>query len=137
LFPAIQSALPGVKPIERRSTNVWEDEAARSAVLATNEKRLIVAGFLTEACVCFLALSALKEVFEVFVAGDTCGGLTATGHDLAIRRMEADGAQLTGWIQVLLEFQRDWTRHVTYEPARAILWRMAGATVWDWLMPGI
>jgi hypothetical protein len=25
------------------------------------------------------------------------------------------------WIQVLLEFQRDWTRHATYEAARAIV----------------
>jgi hypothetical protein len=35
--------------------------------------------------------------------------------------MEAAGAKLTSWIQVLLEFQRDWTRHTTYESARAIV----------------
>jgi nicotinamidase-related amidase len=121
LFPALQAALPAVKPIERRSMNVWEDEAAHSAVLATNRKRLIVAGFLTEACVSFPVLCALNEGFEVFVVGDTCGGLTLAGHELALRRMEAAGAQLTSWIQVLLEFQRDWTRHATYEDARAIV----------------
>ena len=121
LFPAVQAALPSVKPIERRNMNVWEDEAARSAVLATSRKRLLVAGLLTEACVSFPVLSALKEGFDVFVVGDTCGGLTATSHQLALRRMEAAGAQLTSWIQVLLEFQRDWTRHETYEGARAIV----------------
>jgi nicotinamidase-related amidase len=121
LLSSLQEALPAVKPIERRSMNVWEDDAARTAVLATNRKRLIVAGFLTEACVSFPVLSSLKEGFEVFVVADTCGGLTSAGHKLALRRMEAAGAHMTSWIQVLLEFQRDWTRHETYEAARAIV----------------
>jgi nicotinamidase-related amidase len=121
MFPALQAALPSVKPIERRNMNVWEDDAGRGAILATGKKRLIVAGLLTEACVSFPVLSMLKEGFEVFVVGDACGGLTLLGHDLALRRMEAAGAQLTSWIQVLLEFQRDWTRHETYEKARAIV----------------
>ncbi len=121
LFPSLQNVLPAIKPIERRNMNLWEDDAARQAVLETNRKRLIFAGFLTEACVSFPVLSALKEGFDVFVVGDACGGLTATGHDLALRRMEAAGAQVTSWLQVLLEFQRDWTRHETYEGARAIV----------------
>ena len=35
--------------------------------------------------------------------------------------MEAAGAKMTCWIQVLLEFQRDWTRQETYGGARAIV----------------
>jgi len=42
-------------------------------------------------------------------------------HDLALRRLEQAGARLCSRIQVLLEFQRDWTRHATYELARAIV----------------
>ena len=121
LLPALQEALPAVKPIERRSMNVWEDDTARNAVVATNRRRLIVAGFLTEACVSFPALSALKDGFEVFVVGDACGGLTPQSHELALRRLEQAGARLTSWIQILLEFQRDWTRHETYEAARAVV----------------
>ena len=101
--------------------NAWEDEAVHRAVTGLGRKRLLVAGLLTEACVSFPVLSALKEGFEVFVVGDACGGLSPAGHDLALRRMEAAGAQMTSWIQVLLEFQRDWTRHETYEAARSIV----------------
>ena len=36
-------------------------------------------------------------------------------------RLQQAGAQLTSRIQVLLEFQRDWTHHETYEAARAIV----------------
>jgi nicotinamidase-related amidase len=92
LLPALQEALPSVKAIERRSMNVWEDDTARNAVLATNRRRLILAGLLTEACVSFPALSALKDGFEVFVVGDTCGGLTPQSHELALRRLEQAGA---------------------------------------------
>jgi nicotinamidase-related amidase len=121
LLPPLQAVLPSVKSIERRSMNVWEDEAARAAVVTTGKKRLLIAGFLTEACVSFPVLSALKDGYEVFVVADTCGGLTPAGHELALRRMEAAGAELVSWVQVLLEFQRDWTRHETYEAARAIV----------------
>jgi nicotinamidase-related amidase len=121
MLPALQEALPFVTPVERRNMNVWEDEAAHRAVVDTGRKRLIVAGLLTEACVSFPVLSALNDGFEVFVVADACGGLSPAGHDLALRRMESAGAQLTSWIQVLLEFQRDWTRHETYEDARSIV----------------
>ena len=121
LFPSLQAVLPQIKSIERRNMNAWEDENARSAVLATGRKRLLVSGLLTEACVSFPALSALEAGLEVFVVADACGGLTPDGHQFALRRMEAAGATLTSWIQVLLEFQRDWTRHETYDGARAIV----------------
>lgn len=121
LFPQLQAVLPELKTIERRNMNAWEDDAVRAAVQSTDRKRILLAGLLTEACVSFPALSALKDGYDVFVVGDTCGGLTTVSHDLALRRMEQAGGHLTSWIQVLLEFQRDWTHHDTYEAARAIV----------------
>ena len=121
LLPQLQAALPEAKAFERRNMNAWEDEAVRQAILATGRKRLIIAGFLTEACVGFVTLSALKEGYEVFVVADTCGGITEVSHEAALRRLEQAGAHMTSWIQILLEFQRDWTRHETYEAARAIV----------------
>ena len=121
MFPALQAALPGVVPIDRRNMNLWEDEGARAAVAETGRRRLLVSGLLTEACVSFPVLSALAEGYEVFVVADACGGATAQGHDLALARMTAKGAQVTSWLQVLLELQRDWTRHATYDGARAIV----------------
>ena len=70
--------------------NVWEDDTARNAVVATNRRRLIIAGFLTEACVSFPTLSALKDGFEVFVVGDTCGGLAPKSHEVALGRLEQE-----------------------------------------------
>jgi nicotinamidase-related amidase len=121
LMPAIHAVLPDVAVIDRRSMNLWEDEVVRTTVEQAGRRRLLVSGLLTEACVSFPVLSALASGYEVFVVGDACGGLTTASHDLALRRMEAAGARMTSWIQVLLELQRDWTRHETYEGARAIV----------------
>jgi nicotinamidase-related amidase len=121
LMPAVAQVLPGVQPIERRNMNLWEDETARKAVSDTGRRRLLVSGLLTEACVSFPVLSALASSYEVFVVADACGGLTPVSHDLALRRMESAGARMTSWIQVLLELQRDWTRHETYAGARGIV----------------
>src|SRR5262249_50290242 len=126
LLPQFRVVLPSVKAIERRPLDVWADDAAREARLAAQRTRLIVAGFLTEACVSFSVVSALKEGFEVFVVADACGGLTPQSHELALRRLEQAGARLTSWIQILLEFQRDWTRHETYEAAPAVVVANAG-----------
>lgn len=126
LMPAVRAILPEAEILDRRSMNLWEDPAAREAVEATGRRKLLVSGLLTEACVTQPVLSALAEGYEVLVVADACGGLTPTSHDLALRRMEAAGATMTSWIQVLLELQRDWTRGVTYDGARAIVEAHAG-----------
>lgn len=121
LMPPLRAALPDVTPLERRNMNLWEDEAVRAAVVGTGRKTLVFAGLLTEACVSFPVLSALAEGYAVYVVADACGGLTAGSHDAALRRMEQAGAVMTSWLQVLLEMQRDWTRHDTYEAACSIV----------------
>lgn len=121
VMPAVQAAMPDVVAIDRRSMNMWEDDTARGAIVATGRRKLLFSGLLTEACVTFPVLSALGAGYEVYVVGDACGGLTPASHDLALRRMEASGAKATSWIQVLLELQRDWTRRATYDGARAIV----------------
>lgn len=126
MMPALQRAIPDVVAIDRRNMNAWEDEAARNAIIGTGRKRLLISGMLTEACVSFLALSAARDGYDVFVVGDACGGLTPQSHQLALLRMQSSGIQLTSWLQVLLELQRDWTRHETYDGARAIVEEFAG-----------
>jgi nicotinamidase-related amidase len=126
LMPPIQAALPGIQSIERRNMNLWEDATARDAISKTERRRLLVSGLLTEACVSFPVLSALAEGYEVYVVADACGGITPLSHELALRRMENAGAQMTSWAQVLLELQRDWTRHETYEGAVDIVKAFGG-----------
>jgi nicotinamidase-related amidase len=50
LMPPLRAVLKDVVPIERRNMNLWEDEAAKAAVVAMGRRTLVVAGLLTEAC---------------------------------------------------------------------------------------
>ena len=60
------------------------------------------------------------------ISRHTFFGLTVAGHELAVQRMTGKGAQMTSWLQVLLELQRDWTRHDTYDAARAVVEKNGG-----------
>jgi nicotinamidase-related amidase len=126
LLPALREELGDHLIVDRRSMNVFEDDAAFAAIEATGRKKLLFSGMLTEACISFAVLSAQEAGFESYVVADACGGLTATGHDMALRRMQDSGAAMTSWLQVVLELQRDWTRKATYDAARSIIERNGG-----------
>ncbi|SDF64844.1 MULTISPECIES: hydrolase [unclassified Duganella] len=126
LLPDLHALAPEHPVLERRNMNAWEDDAVRAAIEATGRRKLIFSGMLTEACISFAVLSALEAGYECYVAGDACGGLTVAGHDLALQRMAGKGAQMTSWLQVLLELQRDWTRRETYDAARAVVEKNGG-----------
>lgn len=126
LIPELQALIPGQAAIERRNMNIWEDSAVKAAVEATGRKKLLFSGMLTEACISFAVLSAQRYGYQCYVIGDACGGLTATGHELALRRMQAAGAEMVSWVQLVLELQRDWTRKATYDGARAVIEKNGG-----------
>jgi nicotinamidase-related amidase len=126
MIPEIQAALPSTTPIERHNMNAWEDTAVKAAIEATGRRKILISGLLTEACVSFPALSLLAEGYEVYVVADACGGLTELGHRYALERIQAAGGTLVPWLQILLEFQREWSRHETYEGARSVVVDHAG-----------
>lgn len=121
LMPALRNVLPQHEILDRRNMNVFEDAAVDAAILATGRKKLLFSGMYTEACISFAALSAQEAGYESLVVTDACGGLNENGHEMALRRMQGHGVQMTSWLQVLLEMQRDWTRKSTYDAARAIV----------------
>jgi nicotinamidase-related amidase len=126
LLPAVQAAAPKIVAIERRNMNVWEDDTVREAIKGTGRKKLLFSGLLTEACVSFPVLSCLGAGYEAYVVADACGGVTRESHDLALNRLAHRGAQMTSWLQVLLELQRDWTRRETYAGATDIIKQNGG-----------
>ena len=126
LLPELQQVLGDQAVLERKNMNVWEDAACRSAITATGRNKLLFSGMLTEACINFAVLSALDDGYECYVVADACGGLSAIGHDMALRRMAAHGADMSNWLQVLLELQRDWTRKDSYAAARAVVEKNGG-----------
>jgi nicotinamidase-related amidase len=127
VFPSLLSVLDGVHGIERTSMNAWEEPAVVSAIAATQRKTILLAGLLTEGCVAFTALSAIATGYDVRVVVDACGASAPVAHETTIAMLMQAGMVPRTWLQVLLELQRDWSRHATYAAASGIVKEHAGA----------
>ena len=126
-LPEIEDVFSGVKPIDRTTMNAWEDRRVVDAVKETGRNKLIIAGLWTEVCVAFPALSALEDGYEVYVVSDAIGGSSHDSHKYAMQRMVQAGVIPLTWLQLLLEYQRDWARSETYDATLDIVRKHAGA----------
>jgi nicotinamidase-related amidase len=113
LLQPLQDVFPDQKPINRTTLNTWEDPRVVDAVQATGRKKLIIAGLYTEICVAMPTIHALDDGYDVYVVTDASGGVSAEGHDMAVRRMVQAGAVPITWFAVGAELQRDWAREAT------------------------
>ena len=127
IYSKLHEVYPQITPIDRSSINSWEDENVKRAVVATGRKKIIIAGLWTEACVAFPALCMKYEGYDVYVVTDACGGATKDAHDMAILRMSQMGVVPMTWMQVALEWQRDWSNTETYEGVMDIMKEYSGA----------
>lgn len=126
-WPELIEALDGQKTIERSSMNSWEDEGFVEAVKATGRNKLVLSGLWTEVCIAFPTICALDEGFEVYFVADACGATSVEAHEMAIQMMIQAGAQPRTWQQVMLEFQRDWSRKETYDAVTNLVREVSGA----------
>ena len=116
IFKEIGDLFPGVTPIDRTSTHAWSHPDVRAAVDATGRKKLIMAGLVTEVCLCQSVLAALKDGFDVYFVSDCSGGITPESHEDAKARMVQAGARPMSWLAVYGEWAPDYT-----SPERAAL----------------
>jgi nicotinamidase-related amidase len=121
LLPEIQAVFPDEKPIDRTTMNSWEDKNFKSAVTGFGRNKIVVAGLWTEVCVCFPALDAIAEGYDVHVPTDACGDISAEAHERAVQRAIQAGVVPMTTLQVMFEWQRDWARLETYDGCMEIL----------------
>ena len=114
-IPQLADALKGMKPIDRTTMNAWEDDAFVAAIKATGRNKLVMSALWTEVCLCYPVLDMLQSHYDVFIVTDACGGMSHEAHERAIQRMTQAGAKPVTWVQVMLEWQRDWARTGTHD----------------------
>ncbi len=127
LWPQLAGQFPQQTPIERSSMNSWDDAKFVEAVKASGKKKIVLAGLWTQVCVTFPSIQAIADGFEVYVVEDLCGDLDLKTHEAAMRRVEQAGAKSVTWIQVMLEWQRDWALRETYAGVMDIVKSHGGA----------
>ncbi|MDR3724893.1 MAG: hydrolase [Terracidiphilus sp.] len=127
LWPQLQAIYPEKTPIERSSMNAWDDVNFVAAVKKTGRKKIVLAGLWTQVCVAFPTIQAINDGYEVYVVEDLCGDLDEKIHAAAMRRVVQAGAKPVTWIQVMLEWQRDWAQKETYNAVMDIAKTHGGA----------
>jgi nicotinamidase-related amidase len=127
IFPSVQAVFPEQTPIDRTTMNTWEDKRVVDVVAKSGRKKLIIAALWTEVCLMGPALGAIDDGYEVYIVTDASGGVSNEAHERAIQRMMQAGAVPVTWLQVMLEWQRDWARQETYDVVNAIAKEHGGA----------
>jgi nicotinamidase-related amidase len=107
LLNGLAEVVPDVTPIDRVSTNAWED--IRGAVEATGRRTLLIAGLWTEVCLAQTAVSAIADGYRVFFISDCSGGLSDEAHEDAKTRLVQAGATPINWVAVICEWTPDFT----------------------------
>ncbi len=112
LFKELAELLPDeyAARIKRKGiVNAWTDPDFRAAVEKTGRKQLIMGAVTTDICLVYPAVSAVKAGYEVQAVMDISGSPTQVGEDMARRRMEAAGVQLTATSTLIAELAQDWS----------------------------
>jgi nicotinamidase-related amidase len=112
-LPELASLLEDDKPLDRTTTNSWEDIEFLQAVRATGRRKLIICALWTEICMAFTALDALREGYEVYPVVDAIGGTSPEAHRAGLDRVIQAGGQPISWVALAVELQRDWARQDT------------------------
>jgi len=111
--PELAELLADDPPIDRTTTNAWEDAEFVAAVRATGRRKLIACALWTEICMTFPALDALMEGYDVYPVVDAIGGTSDEAHRAGLQRVIQAGASPVGWVALAVELQRDWAREET------------------------
>jgi nicotinamidase-related amidase len=127
ITPQLLDVFPDLIPIERSGMNAYDCGDFVAAVKKAGRKNILIAALWSEACLVFPALQMLEDGYGVYAVEDASGGTSRMAHDAAIRRIEQAGAVSLTALQVLLEFQRDWSRKEHYDEVMSIVKEHCGA----------
>lgn len=88
--------------------NCWDDPAFADACRKTGRKHFLMAGITTDVCLAPPAISAKSEGFDVTAIVDASGSPTALTDEMAFRRMERAGVELTTTSAIMSELAVNW-----------------------------
>lgn len=130
-YPELLAVFPDNDILERTSMNSWDDQNVRDSLskyAKEGHTKIVVSGLWTEVCNATFALSCLNDTdYEIYMVADASGGTSMDAHKYAMDRMVQAGVVPVTWQQVLLEWQRDWSRKETYDATTSIVKEHSGA----------
>ena len=120
LMPALNEIAPDAfaARVKRPGVvNCWDDSAFADACRDSGRKHLVMAGITTDVCLAPPAISAATEGFNVTAVVDASGSPTSLTDEMAFRKMERGGVELTTTSALLAELAFNWAS----EPGQKIM----------------
>ena len=121
LAPQLRDQFPDETRLSRSSLNAWDDPQFVAAIRQTGRRNFLLAALWSEACIVFPALQMLEEGYGIYVVKDASWGTNRAAHETALRRVEQAGGVALTALQVLLEFQRDWSKSEHHEEVMEVV----------------
>ena len=111
LLPALESIAPDAfaARVKRPGVvNAWDDPAFADACRKTGRTHFIMAGITTDVCLAPPAISACAEGFSVTGVVDASGSPSPLADEMAFRKMERGGVELTTTTALLSVLAGNW-----------------------------
>ncbi len=105
--PELIEALDGLTPMTKSSFGCCGDAAMMSAIESSGRRQVLLCGIETHVCVWQTASELRARDFYVHLIADAVSSRSAFNRDIAWRRMEAIGVQLSTVEMVLFELMKD------------------------------
>lgn len=101
--PELTQLLPDVKPIPKFCFSCYQDAGFHQALHDQKRKQVLVCGIEAHICVYQTAMELLAAGYEVQVIADVVSSRTMRNRDIALARLQGEGARLISTEMVLFE----------------------------------
>ena len=105
--PEVVEALGSVERLTKETFSCYPEEPIREAYEAAGRKQVIVCGIESHVCVYQTVMDLLWNEFQVHLVVDAIASRSPRNRDVAVMRMEREGAYLTTTEMALFELQHD------------------------------
>lgn len=93
----------GYRPLEKMTFSAMRLDAFAAQLAALERKQILLAGVETHVCVYQTARDLIVAGFSVTLVADALSSRTQENKDVALRRMQADGARLSSTEMALFD----------------------------------
>jgi len=83
------------EPLEKMSFSCMLDDPFRAALETNARRQVVLCGIEAHVCVYQTAVHLMEKGYEVQIAADAVSSRSALNRDIALRRMETEGAKVT------------------------------------------
>lgn len=88
--------------------NAWDNPEFKAAIDATGRKKIIMAGIVTDVCLLFPAISAVRDGYDPYAVVDASGTWNKLVQEVTLHRLSQAGVKVATWASVNAELMHDW-----------------------------